>query len=218
MAGPQQEFKTTIPGDAGAIELACRAGVSPRAVAVIAHPHPLFGGTMDNKVVTTLARAMAAAGASAYRFNFRGVGKSQGSHDDGRGETQDMLAVISYARGQHPGLPLWLSGFSFGGAVALAAGAHAAANEMILVAPAFERLVGWHMAEGNAGVPETALVIHGENDETVLLTSSFDWARSRNVPVVVVPGADHFFHQRLHLIRQIVGRWLSAGAVAGEET
>ena len=214
MSGPLQEFKTTITGDAGVIELACRTGVSPRAVAVIAHPHPLFGGTMDNKVVTTVAREMAAAGASAYRFNFRGVGKSAGSHDDGRGETQDMISVINYVRGQHPGLPLWLSGFSFGGAVAFAAGTHAAASEMILVAPAFERVVGWVRPDGEAGVPDTALLIHGENDETVLLASSFDWARPRNVPVVVVPGADHFFHQRLHLIRQIVGRWLSAGAAA----
>lgn len=216
MAGLLQEFKTSIPGDAGTIELACRTADTPRAVAVIAHPHPLFGGSMDNKVVTTVARAMAAAGAAAYRFNFRGVGKSEGIHDDGRGETRDMLAVIDYVRRQQPGLPLWLSGFSFGGAVALAAGVQAGASELILVAPAFERLAGWDLAVGDAGVPESALVIHGEHDETVLLASSLDWARPRSVPVVVVPGADHFFHQRLHLIRQIVGRWLSTSPVAGD--
>src|SRR5206468_7571095 len=115
---PAQASRGTIAGAAGAIELAWTIPAEARAVAVVAHPHPLFGGTMDNKVVTTLARAFTEAGAATYRFNFRGVGATEGTHDEGRGETDDMLRVIEHARGAHAGAPLWLAGFSFGGAVA----------------------------------------------------------------------------------------------------
>ncbi|MBL8523754.1 MAG: alpha/beta fold hydrolase [Betaproteobacteria bacterium] len=203
--------KSLIVGDAGAIELASQIPDAPRAVGVIAHPHPLFGGTMDNKVVTTLARAFFEAGAATWRFNFRGIGRSEGQHDEGRGETADMLKVIAHAVAQHPGLPLWLAGFSFGGAVTQAASEQVTASEMILVAPSFQRLAQWqNRPEGSAATPENTLIIHGEKDETVALADSFDWARARNIPVTVVPGADHFFHQRLHIIRQIVGRWLTA--------
>lgn len=184
-------------------------------MAVIAHPHPLFGGTMDNKVATTLARAAFEAGAAAFRFNFRGVGKSEGAHDEGRGETADLLTVIAHATALHPGLPLWLAGFSFGGAVTLAASRDAPVSQMILVAPAFSRLKQWRegtspVATDDESLPAGTLVIHGERDETVPLADSFEWARPRNVPVVVIPGADHFFHLRLHLIRQMAGRWLAA--------
>ncbi len=209
MASPLQATKSLITGAAGAIEIASQIVVdSPRAVGVVAHPHPLFGGTMDNKVVTTVARSFVEAGAATYRFNFRGIGKSEGVHDEGQGETADMLTVITHAMEQHPGLPLWLSGFSFGGAVALAASEKVSAAEMILVAPAFQRLAHWQNAAQGGVVPESALVIHGERDDTVPLADSFNWARPRNIPVVVVPEADHFFHQRLHIIRQIVSRWL----------
>lgn len=170
---------------------------------------------MDNKVATTLARAAYEAGAAAYRFNFRGVGKSAGVHDEGRGETADLLTVIAQARAAHPQLPLWLAGFSFGGAVTLAASEQAQASEMILVAPAFSRLAQWQdgaAADEPAADQQRAntLIIHGEQDETVALDSSLAWARPRNVPVVVIPGADHFFHLRLHLIRQVAARWLGA--------
>ena len=210
MASPAQVSKTLIAGAVGAIEIASQIlADAPRAVGVVAHPHPLFGGTMDNKVVTTVARAFVEAGAATYRFNFRGIGATEGVHDDGRGETEDMLAVIAHATDQHPGLPLWLSGFSFGGAVTLAASEKVNATEMILVAPAFQRLSHWQNAEKGGTVPDSALVIHGELDETVPLADSFEWARPRNIPVVVVPGADHFFHLRINIIRQIVSRWLS---------
>ena len=218
MASPSQVSKIMITGAAGAIEVASQIpGDAPRAVGVIAHPHPLFGGTMDNKVVTTVSRAFLEAGAATYRFNFRGIGATEGTHDDGRGETEDMLKVIAHAMDLHPGLPLWLSGFSFGGAVSLAASEKVNATEMILIAPAFQRLAHWQNASqgggvtnaAQGGVPDSALVIHGERDETVPLADSFDWARPRNIPVVVVPEADHFFHQRLHIIRRIVSRWLS---------
>ena len=214
MAGHVQVSKTLIAGSAGAIEVAAQLpdAVGLSAVAVIAHPHPLFGGTMDNKVVTTMARTFFDAAAATYRFNFRGVGQSEGAHDDGRGETEDMLEVIEYALGRHPGLPLWLSGFSFGGAVALAASEKVGATEMILIAPAFQRLAHWQNAASGGMVPQSTLIVHGEKDETVPLADSLDWARPRNIPVVVVPEADHFFHQRLHILRLIASRWLPTPA------
>lgn len=214
MASPFKVAKTSIAGPAGAIEVAAQVPESAAlsAVAVVAHPHPLFGGTMDNKVVTTIARAFVDAAAATYRFNFRGVGTTEGVHDEGRGETQDMLKVIEYAQSLHPGLPLWLSGFSFGGAVALAASEIASASEMILIAPAFQRLAHWQISASGGSVPESTLIIHGERDETVSLADSLDWARPRNIPVMVVPEADHFFHQRLHILRQIASRWLPTPA------
>lgn len=230
MASAFPNIASTIAGDAdantGAIELRAHlpVDVTPRAVAVVAHPHPLFGGTMDNKVVTTIARAFFDAGAATYRFNFRGVGASEGVHDEGRGETADMLKVIAHVREQMrslyahlPPLPLWLAGFSFGGAVTLAASEDVEATEMVLVAPAFERLSAWRNAKtglqltGNP--PETAIIIHGEKDETVPLADSLDWARPRNIPVIVVPDADHFFHLRLPIIKRLVSR-LAVGAGA----
>ena len=214
MASPAQISKSLIAGSAGAIEVSRHvpdAG-SLCAVAVVAHPHPLFGGTMDNKVVTSMAHAFTDAGAATWRFNFRGVGKSEGTHDEGRGETEDMLKVIQHACALSPGLPLWLCGFSFGGAVALAASEHAGASEMILIAPAFQRLADWQNASAGGVVPASTLIIHGEKDDTVPLADSFNWARPRNIPVAVVPGADHFFHLRLHIIKQIASRWLPARA------
>ena len=214
MATPYPNFRELIAGDAGAIEVAShvRASGTSAAVAIVAHPHPLFGGTMDNKVVTSMARVFVDAGAATWRFNFRGVGNSEGTHDDGRGETEDLLTVIEHARALNPGLPLWLCGFSFGGAVTLAANAQANlrlhASEMILVAPAIQRLAHWLNELTDREVPESTLIIHGENDDTVPLADSLNWARPRNIPVAVVPGADHFFHQRLHIIKQITSRWL----------
>jgi alpha/beta superfamily hydrolase len=214
MASPQQVSKSLIAGSAGAIEVAAHVpDAHPfAAIAVVAHPHPLFGGTMDNKVVTSMARAFTDAGAATWRFNFRGVGRTEGTHEEGRGETDDMLTVIRHVRDLHPGLPLWLCGFSFGGAVTLAASEQVSASEMILIAPAFQRLAHWQNARAGGVVPESTLIIHGENDETVPLADSLNWARPRNIPVAVVPGADHFFHQRLHIIKQIASRWLPARA------
>ncbi len=208
MAAPFTTQKETLAGEAGNIEIAWHlsAEAAPRAVAVVAHPHPLFGGTMDNKVVTTLARAFFDAGAATYRFNFRGVGGSEGAHDEGRGETIDMQQVIAHAQARHPGLPLWLAGFSFGGAVTLAASEQVASEEMILVAPAFSRLSHWaNVAEGGKP-PANTVIFHGELDETVPLADSFAWAGPRQIPVIVVPGADHFFHQKLGIIKRLTGK------------
>lgn len=226
MASAFPNSASTIVGEAGIIELRAHMPVDivPRAVAVVAHPHPLFGGTMDNKIVTTIARAFFDADAATYRFNFRGVGASEGVHDEGRGETTDMLTVIAHAQEQmqsqypnSPALPLWLAGFSFGGAVALAASESVVTTEMVLVAPAFERLSNWKNGQTGGPMvgnpPETTIIIHGEKDETVPLADSLNWARPRNIPVVVIPDADHFFHSRLPIIKRLVSR-LAVGAKA----
>jgi alpha/beta superfamily hydrolase len=210
--------RALLDGDAGRIEVAATIPEAPRAVAVIAHPHPLFGGTMDNKVVTTLARAFTDGGAAAFRFNFRGVGASEGAHDEGRGEAQDMLSVISHAQSQIPGVPLFLAGFSFGGAVATRASGIAEFARLVLVAPGFRRITGQGMGEApdpadpNLGAPGrhgpvNTVIVHGDLDETVPLSDSIAWAASRDVPVVVIPGGEHFFHRKLHVLREVVARW-----------
>lgn len=177
-------------------------------MAVIAHPHPLHGGTLTNKVVQTLARAFVLCGWTAVRFNFRGVGASEGVYDEGRGELQDMLAVV---RSQAPDGPLCLAGFSFGGFVASQAVAalHGQRDiqKVVLVGPATSRV-------GVAVIPDElrlrTLVIHGEHDDTVPLQSVMDWARPQALPVLVVPGGGHFFHGQLPLLRELVQRHLVA--------
>lgn len=196
-------------GPAGQIEVAIdRPEGAPLGVAVIAHPHPLHGGTLTNKVVQTLARAFVLAGWTAVRFNFRGVGRSEGVYDEGRGELDDLLSVV---RAQAPDGPLCLSGFSFGAFVT----SHAAAQlqpqrdvqRLVLVGTAASRF-------SVAAVPPElhlrSLVIHGELDDTVPLASVMDWARPQNLPVLVVPGGGHFFHGQLPLLRELVLRHLRA--------
>jgi alpha/beta superfamily hydrolase len=207
-----------LDGAAGKIECASAVPEAPRAVAVIAHPHPLFGGTMDNKVVTTLMRAFVEAGVATFRLNFRGVGASEGAYDEGRGEADDMLRVVEHARGEFPSLPLYLAGFSFGGAVAVRVSGRVDFAQLVLVAPGFRRITGHDMGEApdphdpNLGAPgrhsaANTVVIHGDLDETVPLADSIAWAAVREVPVVVVPGGEHFFHRKLHILREVVARW-----------
>jgi uncharacterized protein len=216
---PVVAARALIDGAAGKIEVASAVPDSPRAVAVIAHPHPLFGGTMDNKVITTLAKAFADAGCATFRFNFRGVGGTEGAHDEGRGESDDMLTVIAHAQASFPGLPLQLAGFSFGGAIAVRASGVADFEQLVLVAPGFRRITGHGMgaapdpADPNLGAPgrhatSNTVVIHGEQDTTVPLSDSLAWAGSREIAVVVVPGGEHFFHRKLHVLREIVSRWI----------
>ncbi|HCN31032.1 MAG TPA: alpha/beta fold hydrolase [Usitatibacteraceae bacterium] len=207
----------SIAGEAGAIELAWSVPESPVAVAVVAHPHPLFGGTMDNKVVTTVARAFHEAGAATFRFNFRGVGASEGAHDEGRGETDDFLAVLDHAQAAFGGLPTWFAGFSFGGGVALRASSRTDFAQLVLMAPALRRITGHGLGAapdpldpklGEVGrhTAGNTVIVHGDLDDTVPLADSFAWATPRDVPVLVVPGADHFFHRKLHVIRGAVTR------------
>jgi uncharacterized protein len=171
------------------------------AIAVVAHPLPTMGGTMDNKVAVTLARTFAELGCVALRFNFRGVGASAGEFTGGDGEEQDMIAVVRFAQEQFgEELPLILSGFSFGGYVAARAAQQLKPRHLILAAPAVSRF-----AKGSMPVvaPDT-LVIHGEHDDVVPLAETLDWARPQHLPVVVLPQAEHFFHGRLTQLRDIV--------------
>jgi uncharacterized protein len=200
-----QTKKFLIDGPVGKIEVALDLpGDAPRGIALVAHPHPLFGGTMDNKVAQTLARTLVQLGYVTYRSNFRGVGQTEGEHDNGIGERDDLQAVIAHMRAQpgHAELPLVLAGFSFGTAVL----SHVAAKlrdagehieRMVFVGTAASR---WDVAL----VPENTLVIHGEIDDTVPLGAVLEWARPQELPVVVIPGAEHFLHRKLHVLKRIV--------------
>ena len=198
----------SIVGPAGALECAIDTpAAAPRGLAVLCHPHPQFGGTLDNKVVQTLARAFVQLGYTSLRFNFRGIGASQGAWDEGRGEIDDALAVIATQRA--PGQVLVLGGFSFGGYVASQAATRLTepAERLVLVGPAVHNF-------SVAAVPADTLVIHGEQDDVVPLQAVFDWARPQALPVTVLPGAGHFFHGQLPVLKQIVvAAWASrAGA------
>ncbi|MGH8754952.1 MAG: alpha/beta hydrolase [Burkholderiales bacterium] len=172
-------------------------GEKRRGIALIAHPHPQFGGTLDNKVVHTLAKAFFELGYIALRPNLRGAGKSQGSYDEGKGETQDMLAVADYAKSRFGDLPLVLAGFSFGAFVQSRVIKQLPAEKLVLVAPAVERFdVG--------GVPANTLVIHGAQDDVVPLAAVLAWAQPQELQVRVLPGAGHFFHGQLPQLKQIV--------------
>lgn len=196
-----------VQGPAGSIELAIdRAEGEQRGVAVIAHPHPLFGGTMTNKVVQTLARAAVLAGYEAVRFNFRGVGASTGVYDEGSGETEDMLAVVQAAA---PTGPLCLAGFSFGAFVTTRVVERLQAQRdirhVLLVGTAASRFPVVPIA------PELHVrtwVVHGEQDDTVPLDAVMDWARPQALPVTVVPGGGHFFHGQLPMLRELALRHL----------
>jgi len=200
--------KTIFAGPAGHLEgMLHLPDDEPRAVAVVAHPLPTMGGTMDNKVVTTLAKAFAELGFAALRFNFRGVGESAGSYDHGDGETWDAIAAAEHLRGEYPGLPLILSGFSFGGYVQARAAEALQPQHLVLVAPAVERFTpSTGLGAGMPPVPADTLLIHGDLDEVVELDAVLRWARPQHLPVVVLAGADHFFHGRLAQLRQIVLR------------
>ena len=171
----------------------------PRAIAVVAHPLPTMGGTMDNKIVTTLAKTFAELGFATLRFNFRGVGASCGEFDSGNGEVEDLLAVVGHAKEAFGHLPLILAGFSFGGYVAARAATHIhpEPHKLVLVGPAVGRFAMPH-------VPHNSLVIHGERDEVIPLADALDWARPQHLPVVVFPEAGHFFHGRLSQLKQAV--------------
>lgn len=195
---PSAPERLLIDGPAGALETDINdPGKSRRGIALIAHPNPVQGGTKDNKVITTLAKTFYGLGYVAIRPNFRGVGASSGRFDHGNGETEDLLAVACLARARWGELPLLLAGFSFGAFVQTRVAQQLAAERLVLVGPAVNRFPAQE-------VPPNTLVIHGELDDVVPLAAVFDWARPQQLPVVVVPGGEHFFHGRLHLLAQIV--------------
>jgi alpha/beta superfamily hydrolase len=174
----------------------------PRGIALVGHPHPLFGGTMDNKVAQTLARTFVGLGYITARMNFRGVGQSQGEHDAGVGETDDMEVLSQHLRQQYPNLPLVLGGFSFGSFVQ--SQLHQRLQEQGI---AVERLVLIGTPAGKwpmPNIPDNAILIHGELDETIPLQAVFDWLRPQDIPVLVMPGADHFFHRRLPKLKHFI--------------
>ena len=211
-----KSVRSSIAGPAGPIEILHDQPLLPegqraRGVAVIAHPHPLFGGSMDNKVAQTLARAFVLAGWQALRFNFRGVGASAGVHDGGRAETDDLLALVEYASpsGAMPAPALALAGFSFGAYVVSQALARLpqAPEALVLVGTAASR---FDVAPVPADWHARTLVLHGEQDDTVPLAAVLDWARPQTLPVTVIPGGGHFFHGQLPLLRGLVQRHLQA--------
>lgn len=204
LAGPAGPLQAVVedPREPGA--------PSPAAYAVVCHPHPLHGGTMDNKVATTLARSFHELGIPTIRFNFRGVGNSAGSFDEGVGETDDALAAVSFGRECWPGAALWLAGFSFGGHVALRAarqGGGELARRLVTVAPAFTRYYA-----SPAAVPMPAcpwLILQGDADEVIAPREVIDWAGALepSPALVVMSGVGHFFHGRLNELREVIVSW-----------
>ncbi len=216
-------IRERIAGPAGWIEVAVDrpAEGEPQGLALVAHPHPLHGGTLDNKVAQTLARAWLELGYLTLRPNFRGVGASEGSYDAGRGESEDLQAVLAHYAGRYaaepgvkPGAPLLaLSGFSFGAYVAarFAAALHAKGrtiDHLTLVGPAVANFDVPVLRSGDGTqLAERMLVIHGEHDDVVPLAAVFDWARPQQQPVLVMPGAGHFFHGLLTPLKRWVCTW-----------
>ena len=190
-ASTRREFAA---GPAGRIECAVdQPDGDARGAALIAHPHPLFGGTLDNKVVQTLARAFVELGYETWRPNFRGVGETEGVHDEGRGELEDLQAVLESIKMQK----FVLAGFSFGASLVARLADKVDEEWLVLIGLGITRLEA-------PAVPAGTLVIHGENDDTVPLAAVLDWARPQELPVVLVPGADHFFHRKLQVLRGII--------------
>jgi len=211
---PKSTERSTIAGPAGALEIALNIPETPpRGIALVAHPHPQQGGTLDNKVAQTIAKTFFTLGYAAVRFNFRGVGRSEGTFDEGRGEAADALAALKYAQARYDSagraLPVVLAGFSFGAYVQTIVAQSVAAERLVLVGPAVGRF-----AVG--AVPADTIVIHGEEDDVVPLADVFAWARPQALPIVVFPGCGHFFHGRLlQLQAAITGMWHGHPRVPG---
>jgi len=200
----------TIAGPAGDLEalLEIPADAAGSRVAVICHPHPVYGGTMANKVVHMLAKSFTERGVPALRFNFRGVGTSAGAYSEGAGETQDALAAMDWAARRFPGAALWAAGFSFGGAIAVRAAVACDAKRLVTVAPAVHRF-----AVAGAELPRCPwLLVQGDSDELVDAGEIQRWVATLEHPpqLVLLPGVDHFFHGRLNQLRAVVQEWLNA--------
>jgi alpha/beta superfamily hydrolase len=201
----------SLQGPSGVLECVCDLPAlgTYQGTAVISHPHPLYGGTMHNKVVQTLAKAFVQNGWRAIRFNFRGVGASAGVYDEGRGEVDDLMSVIQAT--SEASQSLALAGFSFGAFVTSHAVARLPSSlqleKLVLVGTAASR---FEVATLPTDLHEKTLVVHGEVDDTVPLASVMDWARPQSLPVTVIPGVEHFFHGQLPLLRMLVSRHLRA--------
>ena len=207
--------RVLIDGPHGKIEVFVEPHPAAHGIALVSHPHPLFGGTADNKVVTTISRAFRELDCITLRPNFRGVGGSEGDHDHGGLETEDQLAVLAWAQEQYGAQfatppPVYLAGFSFGAFVTTRVAKYLAdqgkpARRLVLVGTAAGYVEGARQYDTEA-VATDSIVIHGSSDETVKLDNVLAWAEPLEIPVIVIPGADHFFHRKLHLIRGIIHR------------
>lgn len=204
---PSQEATFLFQGAAGQIEVMTTVPETtlPKASVIICHPHPLYGGTMTNKVVSTLARAFNNLGLRTVRFNFRGVGKSEGVHDEGRGETADLLELAQWLKTLFPHDPLWLSGFSFGGFVAAKAATQISVDQLVTIAPQASRFVSPPLPP----VSSPWLIVQGEADEVVPPQELYDWLLTREpAPTLIrLPGAGHFFHGQLLVLRETIERF-----------
>jgi uncharacterized protein len=214
---PPLSERLTIAAPAGALQALLEtpqpaAGAAVRAFGVVCHPHPLHGGTMDNKVVWSVARAFAQLGAPVIRFNFRGVGASEGTYDDGDGETADARSVIAFGRRRFPGAALWLGGFSFGAAVAVRAAGETHPERVVLIAPGITRV------DVRAAAPPQCpwLIVQGDADDVVPPDQVLAWARTLSPApsVQLLPGAGHFFHGRINELREVVVGFLEQAAAA----
>jgi alpha/beta superfamily hydrolase len=216
-SAPTPSQLVTLPGPAGTLEALLDtppSATSPDAVGVICHPHPQHGGTMTNKVVHMLSKAFNDAGAPTVRFNYRGVGASTGTYDDGNGETQDAMAALDWAAQRWPGAQLWLGGFSFGGAIAIRASvASSQASRiarLVTVAPAIRRV-----SVDSSSLPQCPwLIVQGDRDELVDPADIQQWAQALPVRprVSMLSGVEHFFHGRLNDLRAVVVDWLGVNA------
>jgi uncharacterized protein len=197
--------KIYFAGEAGQMEGVLHVpDVAPVALALIAHPLPTMGGTMEHKIVTTLARGFVELGYAALRFNFRGVGESVGAYDAGNGETDDAIAAAEFLRARYPDLDLLCAGFSFGGYVQARAAAVIQPTRLVLIAPAVSRFA-------MPDVAENTLVIHGDEDEVVAFSAALAWAKPQQLPILVLPGAGHFFHGRMVQLKQLVMQQVRCG-------
>jgi hypothetical protein len=204
MNKPAKTQKFSLPGPAGQLEaiLELPADGEVRALAVVCHPHPQHGGTMHNKVAHTLARSFLRSGFAALRFNFRGTEGSEGQYDDGNGELDDALAAIAWMVQRYPDKPLWLGGFSFGAAIAIRAAVEVAVEGLISVAPAVYRFAGNLVKQPDC----PWLVIQGDADELVAIEETIEWVNGLEPgpELLVMAGAEHFFHGRLNDLRTAV--------------
>jgi alpha/beta superfamily hydrolase len=201
---PPERTQFDIEGPAGRLEalLECAPDAAPVGCAVVCHPHPLHGGTMQNKVAHTLARSFAGIGFAALRFNFRGVGRSEGHFDDGNGEVEDVLAAVRWMRAEQPGLPLWIAGFSFGAAMAVRAAVEARPDGLISIAPAVTRFAG--NLESQPACPW--LILQGDEDELVDVEETIAWFNelAPGPELEVFSHTEHFFHGKLVELRAAV--------------
>lgn len=207
---PSEETTFLLSGHVGAIEVLTHTPKDIsfiKGTAIICHPHPLFGGTMHNKVVTMLHRVFNELGLRTVRFNFRGVGKTEGEHDNGRGETNDVVAIAEWINTIYPNDPLWLAGFSFGGFVAASAATHLTVTQLVSIAPMVSRFY-------EANLPPITcpwLIVQGEEDEVIAPEETYRWIETLQPKpqLIRMPNAGHFFHGKLMELRRVLTTTLS---------